>query len=103
MEGNVGELNCPIDLTKAESIETINGDVEKKVKQKMEAAIKAAQEDFGSDIFGFGSLIQRKNPDYWKTVEKDWNSHFKELKVEIQVKAQIRRKGNSTQPITIEE
>ncbi|RDY70951.1 Ger(x)C family spore germination protein [Halobacillus trueperi] len=103
LEGNVGELNCPIDLTKAESIETINGDVEKKVKQKMEAAIKAAQEDFGSDIFGFGSLIQRKNPDYWKTVEKDWNSHFKELKVEIQVKAQIRRKGNSTQPITIEE
>ncbi|REJ09476.1 Ger(x)C family spore germination protein [Halobacillus trueperi] len=103
LEGNVGELNCPIDLTKAESIETINGDVEKKVKQKMEAAIKAAQEDFGSDIFGFGSLIQRKNPDYWKTVEKDWNSQFKELKVEIQVKAQIRRKGNSTQPITIEE
>lgn len=103
LEGNVGELNCPIDLTKAESIETINGDVEKKVKQMMEAAIKAAQEDFGSDIFGFGSLIQRKNPDYWKTVEKDWNSQFKELKVEIQVKAQIRRKGNSTQPITIEE
>ncbi|MYL69484.1 Ger(x)C family spore germination protein [Halobacillus litoralis] len=103
LEGNVGELDCPIDLTKAESIETINGEVEKRVKQKMEAAIKAAQEDFGSDIFGFGNLIHRKNPAYWKTVEKSWNSKFKELKIDIQVKAQIRRKGNSTQPITKEE
>ncbi|WLR48728.1 Ger(x)C family spore germination protein [Halobacillus litoralis] len=103
LEGNVGELDCPIDLTKAESIETINGEVENRVKQKMQAAIKAAQEDFGSDIFGFGNLIHRKNPAYWKTIENNWNSKFKELKIDIQVKAQIRRKGNSTQPITKEE
>ncbi|MEC3883200.1 Ger(x)C family spore germination protein [Halobacillus sp. HZG1] len=103
LEGNVTELDCPIDLTKAESIEDINKEVEKKVKQNMEASIRAAQENFGSDIFGFGNLMHRKNPEYWKTVENTWNSEFKELKVDIQIKAQIRRKGNTTQPITKEE
>ena len=68
----------------------------------MEDSINAAQEEFGSDIFGFGNVIHRKNPSYWKTVEKEWDEEFKELNVEIQVKSEIRRKGNSTQPITKE-
>ncbi|WP_162297936.1 Ger(x)C family spore germination protein [Halalkalibacillus sediminis] len=102
LEGNVGEINCPIDLSKIETIQKLNKEVEQEIKKNMEESIKIAQNDFESDIFGFGSLIHRKNPKYWKTVENDWDAQFKELDVDIQVKAKLRRKGGTTQPITKE-
>ncbi|GGF29232.1 germination protein GerKC [Halobacillus andaensis] len=99
LEGNIGELNCPIDLSKEDSIQNLNKETEKEIKRLMEASIKSAQNDYETDIFGFGSLIHRKNPKYWKTVENDWDTEFKDLHVDIQVKADLRRKGDSTQPI----
>ncbi|MCP3027620.1 Ger(x)C family spore germination protein [Halobacillus sp. A5] len=99
VEGNVGELDCPIDLGEADSLKDLNKETEKEIKRLMETSIQISQDDYGIDIFGFGSVIHRKNPKYWKTVEDDWDTHFKELDVDIQVKAELRRKGNSTQPI----
>ncbi|MGP4059377.1 Ger(x)C family spore germination protein [Halobacillus sp. H74] len=102
VEGDVGELDCPLDLSKAESIQKINEQAEKEIKRLMETSVKTAQDEFGSDIFGFGNVINRTDPRYWKTVEKDWDNQFKDLKVDFQVKVKIRRKGNSTQPVSKE-
>ncbi|QAS53117.1 Ger(x)C family spore germination protein [Halobacillus litoralis] len=102
VEGDVGELDCPLDLSKAESIQKINVQAEKEIKRLMETSVKTAQDEFGSDIFGFGNVINRTDPRYWKTVEKDWDNQFKDLKVDFQVKVKIRRKGNSTQPVSKE-
>ena len=61
--------------------------------------ITVTQDKYDSDIFGFGSLIHRKEPKYWKTVENNWPEQYKDLEVQIKVKSKIRRKGKTTQPI----
>ncbi|MFD2879852.1 Ger(x)C family spore germination C-terminal domain-containing protein [Paenibacillus rhizoplanae] len=37
----------------------------------------------GSDIFGFGEVIHRADPQAWKTWKTDWNKHFAETAVTI--------------------
>lgn len=100
-EGNVGEVECKIDLSKPESLDKLNKKVDQAIKEMIEASIKRAKES-GSDIFGFGNVVHRDNPKYFKKAEKDWDSQFKELEVEIKVKTKLRRKGTVTQPINKE-
>ncbi|SEB20666.1 spore germination protein KC [Thalassobacillus cyri] len=98
-EGNVGEVECQIDLSKPETLQMIEQKTEGDIKDKMQLSVKAAQEVYKSDIFGFGNAINRKEPNYWKKVEKEWNAHFVETDVEFDVKVNIRRKGTNVQPV----
>ncbi|WP_051353035.1 Ger(x)C family spore germination protein [Thalassobacillus devorans] len=98
-EGNVGEVECQIDLSKPETLQMIAQKTEGDIKDKIQASIKAAQEVYESDIFGFGNAVSRKAPNYWKKVEKDWDAHFVDTEVKINTKVNIRRKGTNVQPV----
>lgn len=93
LEGNIGEVQCMVDLTKPETINDLEKKYQNNIKDKMEKAINRAQEDFQSDIFGFGEAIHRADPKAWKTLEPNWEQEFANLDVSIDVKANIRRLG----------
>lgn len=97
VEGNVGEVMCGIDLTKTENIEKLQQTTEKEIKDLMEKAIKKAQEDLGSDIFGFGEVIHRADPKAWKELKKNWDEQFVNLAVDIKATVEIRRLGTITE------
>ncbi|GGC73459.1 spore germination protein KC [Thalassobacillus devorans] len=98
-EGNVGEIQCDLDLTKPDTLKKIADKAETDIKQKLTAAITAAKEQYQTDIFGFGNALSRKEPVYWKRVEKDWDEHFVDMDVKVEVKLEIRRKGTIVQPV----
>ncbi|MBH0230385.1 Ger(x)C family spore germination protein [Halobacillus yeomjeoni] len=98
-EANVGEVACDMDLSNPDTIDYLNKETEKEIKKLIESAVTAAKEDFESDILGAGNVFHRDEPRYWKKVEKEWDEHFKEMDCDIKVQADIRRKGNTTQPI----
>ena len=56
-------------------------------------SIKKVQEDYQSDIFGFGEVIHRANPKAWKQLESNWDQEFSTLEVSVKVDAKIRRVG----------
>jgi len=96
VEANIGEVECEVDLSKTESIYEIEKILANEIKSKMEEAVKRAQKDFKSDIFGFGEVIHRKNPKAWKELKKNWNKEFEDLEVNIKVTTRIRRLGTIT-------
>lgn len=98
-EGNIGEVDCKVDLGKPNAIKKINKEAEKNIKEKVQSAITVAQEEYASDMFGFGNVVERDEPKYWKKAKNDWESQFKDLDITVKVKVAVRRKGNSTQPI----
>lgn len=95
-EANVGEVACKIDLTKPESIEKLEESVNKVNADILATSINKAKE-LKADIFGFGEVIHRADPKAWKTLKKDWNQHFVELKVTTNSSFKIRRTGVSNQ------
>ncbi|MZQ84067.1 Ger(x)C family spore germination protein [Paenibacillus sp. 5J-6] len=92
LEGDVGEVEGSIDLTKSESIYLLEQAMEKKLKEGMEVAVSKAQK-LESDIFGFGEILHRSDPGTWKQMQSDWPSYFVKSETMFQVDAKLRRTG----------
>lgn len=96
-EGNIGEVNCHIDLTVIENIHKVEKQLEDEIRSEALEAIQISQEE-QIDIFGFGEEVHRKYPDQWKMLKDQWNEHFAELQVNVQVNTFIRRTGFRNNP-----
>jgi len=93
IKANVGALECPIDITKLESIEAIGKILEKEVENTINNSIDSVQEKYETDIFGFGNAIHRSNPKEWKKMKKDWDQYFTDLTANVKVNAKIVKTG----------
>lgn len=71
------------------------GDLENKLAAELrgeieEAVEKAVVED-RCDIFGFGALLYRRDPDYWKRVSGDWKELMAQCGYSVSVTAGVSR------------
>jgi spore germination protein KC len=90
---NYSRLNKDAKDDYQKNLAFLKGEAEKSLINEIETTIKRVQEDCGSDIFGFGYALHTKNPTQWKTVESDWNSHFKNAKVTVKCTLDLNRNG----------
>ena len=91
------EINDPKEIKKLE--EAFN----EKLKKDVEGAIKKAQQEFESDIFGFGEFVHDQHPKEWRDMKKDWDEKFKEAEISVSVESRIRRYGEIKRPFRYEE
>ncbi|WP_026559117.1 Ger(x)C family spore germination protein [Bacillus sp. J37] len=95
-EGNIADVESSIDLTKPETIDKLEKKYSENIKERVQISIQQVQEEFQSDIFGFGEVIHREDPKAWKELKDNWDEHFTNLDVNVDVKADIRRLGTIT-------
>lgn len=98
MEDNVGEVECPIDLTKRKTIDDLEKSAEQKVAATMLETIHKAQKRLKVDIFGFGEVIRRADPEAWKTLKQGWDEQFTRLDINVKPDVKIRRIGTVSNP-----
>lgn len=72
---------------------------ENTLKSRIEALIQRVQSDYDADIFGFGSKLQEDKAHTWKIVGSDWNEIFKDLKVNVSTKVNIKNSAQLSKPI----
>ncbi|NLL45094.1 MAG: Ger(x)C family spore germination protein [Mollicutes bacterium] len=60
-----------------------------KLNKEVTEIIKYVQEKYNSDIFGFSTIIYRKDPKLWKKLKKDWDKIFKNIEVEVKSEVKI--------------
>ena len=86
------KIQTTVSLTEAETkpssfdkqtIENLGKIGSEQLKSRMAAVIKKVQEQYNSDIFGFGKLVYKKDPKLWKKLAPDWDKLFQQLEVEI--------------------
>lgn len=92
-EGNIGEVLCSIDIMKPETIDELEKIYEKEVKGIITQTIETVQNEYKSDIFGFGEAIHRSNPKKWEQMKEHWDEKFSDLTVNVQIDMNIRRTG----------
>lgn len=67
--------------------------LEKTASQQLDgnisSVIKTVQNDYDSDIFGFGRNIYQKDYKDWQTLEKTWKENFKSVKTEVNSEVKI--------------
>ncbi|WBW99420.1 Ger(x)C family spore germination protein [Oceanirhabdus sp. W0125-5] len=63
---------------------------EKLLERNINKLIYKAQNDLKSDIFGFGEILKKKQPEYWKKTKEKWDAEFKLAKVNVDCEVHIR-------------
>ena len=88
-----------IDVTDPNWLSLIEHRFNKQMGEELSAAIKKAQTEFESDIFGFGRHMHRQHPDEWKKLKADWDTYFSDANVSVTVESTVIRTGQIKQPI----
>ncbi len=91
-EGNFGEVDCAIELERAETIDLLEKQLSEVIKSEIRDVINIAQKE-KLDFFGFGNVVERQQRQYWKKNEDNWPELFSTLEVDVQVNSYIRRTG----------
>lgn len=103
MEGMLGEEWGKIDLTKPDVFEKIEKANSQVIKQQVEGVIKKVQEEYKSDIFGFGQAVHRKYPGEWEKIQDRWDEIFSGADVVVETKTNITRSGLVSNPMRKEK
>jgi spore germination protein KC len=85
----IGELSGRVDMLNKAVKERVQSDAAEFVKQNITNVIQKAQNVLGSDIFGFGGMVYRKDPKLWSKVKRDWDIYFKSIEFEIKPAIEI--------------
>ena len=96
---NIIEIDGSLDFMDEENLKIIQKNGEDTIKKMVENVIKKVQEEYKSDIFGFGAIISREMPQLWKVKKANWDDSFAKLDVEVDVDLNIR--GSSLRSKTI--
>ncbi|WP_186445870.1 Ger(x)C family spore germination protein [Paenibacillus cremeus] len=100
-KGVLLETDCPVDLTKPNTEQDMEAQLNKKITETIEKSWSAVKK-LKTDVVGFGDLIHRKYPNDWKRVGPNWQTEF--VKIEIRPKADItiKRTGLTTKSFKLQ-
>lgn len=93
-EATLLEVNCNLNLEDPKVIENIETDIKNKLNENIEKATKLIQETYNSDVLGYGNKIYKKNPKKWKNIKDNWDTIFKDLEINTEIKINIKTKGS---------
>lgn len=92
-EANLGDVQGFIDPLKSPEVwASMERRMATVIRNEVMAAVAKAQE-LGSDVFGFGAELNRRNPKKWAELKERWDEEFPRVNVQVQVKAKLRRSG----------
>jgi len=73
------------------------------LENNISAMIKNVQQNYDTDVFGFGNAIYEENPKYFDKVDKNWKEEFKKLPVSVTATIKIRGSGALSNKIETED
>jgi len=99
LEGNVGDVECHLDLTALSTFDELEERTERKLRKQIEGTIRIVQRKYVTDIFGFGEAVHRNAPRAWSGMKKDWESAFARMPVSVDVEVKIKNKGTVSESL----
>lgn len=94
----LGDQQCVKILTEPDEIALLEEKQTAEIRTEITGAIKKAQE-LKADIFGFGDEFHRKYPEQWKKLEQHWVELFPGIKIELEIKSDIKGTGAIREPV----
>ena len=77
--------------------------LENRLQEFCESALRKAQTELHSDIFGFGEVIHVKYPKLWKEIKSNWSVEFSRLPVEFDVTVELNKTGEISKSVFTKE
>jgi spore germination protein KC len=94
LQGTFMETGCKLNLKKPENINKLLNYIQEPIKSDVIKAFTALQK-LKADPIGFGDAFHKAYPGEWKKLSKNWENEFTRVKMNVTVKAKVRRVGMS--------
>ena len=98
LEADLLSIQSQIDYTQPKLEEFLGRVIAGELKNRVEKAIKKAQQEYDSDVFGFGKKVRSTfitSPEY---ENYHWPDKFKDAQINVEVKVDLRRVGVQFEP-----
>lgn len=99
LEMDLSTVPAEVDLSSAAVIAGLERRIANKYNINATKYVRFVQEEYSTDIFGFGEVLHRKYPKTWKKLRNDWPTYFKQADIQIVSDVTIRKIGSITQPL----
>ncbi|MDI6605226.1 MAG: Ger(x)C family spore germination protein [Thermoanaerobacteraceae bacterium] len=99
VESNLEEQEVKYNLSDPKMILKLQKLQEEKLKEKVQRGLNTVQKKYKVDVVGFGDRIHKKDPADWEKLKDRWEDIYPEVKINISVKAKIKRVGLTSEPI----
>ena len=99
---SIGEISGFSEMTSEELMPYLVKIAQEEIKRKIVNSFETARR-LNADIYGFGTSVYRKYPKEWKSMKDSWDEIFRDIELNVQVKAHIPVTGQITQPLGIKE
>ncbi|WP_102345050.1 Ger(x)C family spore germination protein [Bacillus sp. Marseille-P3661] len=83
-------------------LDALEKENKKIIEEEINKAINKAQ-SLQADIFGFGTTLNKEDPDTWNRVKEDWSERFAEVPYSLNVNVNITSSGLMKGPFKPEE
>jgi len=97
-DGIITEAPDGLDFSKKETFTELDREYAKAVRHDILMFLQKTRE-LGVDPAGFGRFIYRENPKLWQELKDDWAEEYKNLAIQVSIKARILRNGMTTMSI----
>jgi spore germination protein KC len=77
----------------------LKNDFEEMLESNIKSLVKKTQEQYDSDIFGFGKTVKLSMPDLWKQIEPKWSQIYKDVKTEVHSTINIKNSAFQSKPV----
>jgi len=98
---NIAEIDGVKDIINKNGRMVFRKIAQEQIKQRVETIIRKVQQEYQSDIFGFGAIVRRKLPKIWQKLRPEWEAEFSKLKCEVEVELIFRGSALLMKPIQI--
>ena len=99
-----GELtedkNAAIDVMKEPDIKAAERLIDEEAQRYCQEAVARCQ-SLNSDVFGFGDMIHKTDPAFWKQISDRWRDYFPGVKVQVTAKFTIENTGVTGEAIKV--
>jgi spore germination protein KC len=98
LEADLVSIQSGIDYTKPKLEAFLGRVIARELKNRVVKAIKKAQQEFNSDVFGFGEKVRSTFITSSEYENYRWPDKFQHSRIDVQVKVDLRRVGVQFQP-----
>ena len=91
------------DVNEINPLKTLEQNFNKQLETEIAESIQKAQQEFKSDIFGFGSAVHAQQPEEWRNIKKIWDDIFSKAKVNVTVNSSVVMSGETKNSFIQEE
>jgi germination protein, Ger(x)C family len=97
-ECTIGSQTGVKNLSDVKTVQKLEDAAQQVIRDEITRGLQKAK-DLHADIYGFGELVHKKYPSEWKSIEKNWDSYFQNMELDVSIKVMLRASGRITQPV----